>query len=312
MMLSGNAKAQLQIYGKDSVVVVGGEPWTQAGNTQVLINGPYAAGRNDKGAAVWVRQNNSEVYSIGMKIVSAAVARPTSVYPFAIRSLSNQRLMDIDDSGNMQLKGYFQASDKHVKRDIELLSGSLIKLAKIPVYTYRFRERHPVTGKSLARDTSARHKGVMAQALLREYPGMVHWIYPDNFYAVSYLELLMPVLAGIQDMNMRLEAIQAEIEDLTLDLYPNGKSQRSIAPELGCYPNPVIDECVFSWSKLVSEKATIQISNLSGKRIFSQVVTGRRGELKVSVADYMPGIYIYVLVGDKGEVLAQRKFVVSK
>jgi len=80
---------------------------------------------------------------------------------------------------------------------------------------------------------------------------------------------------------------------------------------LNLYPNPVKDDLTLKFKGVTNENISIQISDLSGRRIISQQVSANNTvqTVNINTANLSAQVYILKMINSKNETIAIQKFV---
>ncbi|MBK8311012.1 MAG: T9SS type A sorting domain-containing protein [Chitinophagaceae bacterium] len=80
---------------------------------------------------------------------------------------------------------------------------------------------------------------------------------------------------------------------------------------MNLYPNPVKDDLTLKFKGVTNENISIQISDLSGRRIISQQVSANNTvqTVNINTANLSAQVYILKMINSKNETIAIQKFV---
>lgn len=81
-------------------------------------------------------------------------------------------------------------------------------------------------------------------------------------------------------------------------------------PELNVYPNPAEDFLRIQYQVASNSKASFELINLVGARVFQQNLDANANELEIDLSDLNGGVYFYTLKVD-GEVNISKKLVIK-
>ena len=163
---------------------------------------------------------------------------------------------------------------------------------------------------------SKKHYALSAEQLEEVFPELVY-TNTDKSKSINYVEMIPLLLQSINELRSELNRMKKE--NL---MYANSKKATEIEPVLNTVinfslsqnkPNPWVESTEIELSVPQNVmKAKLLVYDLTGKQVFERVISERgNSSLKLTSADFTPGMYIYSLITD-GKLIETKRMIVTK
>jgi len=243
--------------------------------------------------------------------------------------------------GDVEITGIIiNPSDKKLKQDIQPLKNALSIVNQLTPTTYEYKPEF-YTKMGLAR---GKQWGFIAQDFQQVLPELVYnsmlpaqtdetgkEINPAMEYkSVSYIQLIPILVQAIKEQQTLIENTQQQNETLREELVQlksviisteKREGSSSLISTFGNLeqnqPNPFNQATTIKYQlPILYNEAFIFIYDMSGKQLKkiqlkdnSTLKTGEKGEVKLNANEFLPGIYIYVLMIDNKEVNSKKMII---
>lgn len=205
---------------------------------------------------------------------------------------------------------YFQQSDARFKSNISYLGGEeLSKIMALRPSSYFYND--------VAKTEQQKTYGLIAQELQKVYPDMVQKIgdeegYTDGRLTVSYTDLIPVLIAGMQEQQKQIAALQDEIADLKGIVETRSTRSKIEKIELKNAPNPGTAQTIITYELPHQVKtANIQIFDMNGRLLENFDLNNQtKGNLILELDDYSKGMYKYSLIAD-GTIVMTKSLIVQ-
>lgn len=222
---------------------------------------------------------------------------------------------------------YWQVSDRAQKTNILPVTGGLNRVLQLNGYTYDMMQNPEEIEKG---SPVIRSAGIIAQELEAVLPEAVSSEnHQPGTFMVNYAAMTSLFVEAIKDLNKKIEELQAKIDQICAGgcgvIVPtDGKGKTAIATGNGeatgadvlyqSIPNPTSDIATINYSLQKGyQQAAITIYAQDGKPVktISLNATAGDGSIKVGLAGFKNGSYVYTLTAD-GNVIGSKTLLVVK
>lgn len=287
--------------------------------------GLYAAVRNPEQSfmnSIFAVAADAQETNVGVAAKNTSSA-PTEYAIYGIASSSAQQNNfagffdgDVGITGNI-----VNASDEKLKENVEVLDSALEKVLKLQPKTYDY-----INSKQI-RLAKGKQYGFIAQELEKVFPALVTPIKKPVFNeqnelidfveykSVNYLALISILTAAIQDLSQEVDRLKETNNSYVVfsDRFESSEIKKieRLAYKLEQnYPNPFEGSSIIEYAIPENEnKASILVFNMSGKLLKEYQLRKNKGQLKISSADFEPGIYLYSLVSGSSEIITKKMII---
>jgi hypothetical protein len=336
--LYGTSTNYVGVYGSGSYGVSGNGSsygvYANSGYTGVFAKGSsYGfAGEGDYGASangisygIWAQSSNGYAFA----------GRSTNGQGANIFSTNNTGIVVGTDrtdknwaaifNGNVYAYGVYSGSDKALKKNIESLGDAMQIIARLKPATYEFEHEGKLAGLRLP---GGKHYGLIAQELEEVLPSLVKTstfstdMSADgqaatsdssktkvtaepkkreqvDLKSVNYIELIPILIAGMQELSAKNEALKSELNELKSLVIKNGNG----APNLSSTaflkqntPNPFNNNSVISYYVPNNAGyAQIKITDAKGRLVKTFNAAKGEGQINIRSNELPAGTYNYTL-----------------
>jgi hypothetical protein len=157
---------------------------------------------NNNGTAVWATTNGLTLTAAVRGIINpSADDQSGAIYGDAAGSFSVWAGKFI---GDVEARGFYNSSDRRLKKDIKDAAYGLPELMKLHPVSYKWKD-----GKD-----NAEHNGLIAQDVQKIFPSAVRTGGKEKTLTVDYVSLLPVAIRAIQQQQATIEQQQARIAEL--------------------------------------------------------------------------------------------------
>lgn len=107
----------------------------------------------------------------------------------------------LDVNGDTRATGFYYASDRRLKSDIQPLKGSLANILKLQGVSFIWKK------------DQKQGVGLIAQDVAKVYPNLVNTD-AEGMQAVQYGNLVAPLIEAVKEQQQQIDLLKAEIETL--------------------------------------------------------------------------------------------------
>ncbi len=287
--------------------------------------GLYASVRNPDQSfmnSIFAVAADAQETNVGVAAKNTSSA-PTEYAIYGIASSSAQQNNfagffdgDVGITGNI-----VNASDEKLKENVEVLDSALEKVLKLQPKTYDYINSKEIT---LA---EGKQYGFIAQELEKVFPTLVTQIKKPVFdeqnelidfveyKSVNYLALISILTAAVQDLSQEVNRLTETNNSYVVfsDRFESSEIEKieRLAYKLEQnYPNPFEGSTIIEYAIPKNENnASILVFNMSGRLLKEYQLKENKGQLKISSADFEPGIYLYSLVSGGNEIITKKMII---
>jgi hypothetical protein len=210
------------------------------------------------------------------------------------------------------VNGLPTASDRRLKKNIQVIDSALYKLSRISGYTYDFKSGEELGfGMPMGKQT-----GIIAQELEGVFP------YPlkkggNDFYGVDYTKLIPLLIEGIKEQQQQIQSLTSVVEALVnATSGDSSKISEDQLPKEGYLkqntPNPHSGKTTIEFEiKIPYSAGSIDVYDLRGNTVRS--ISFRSGEttsIDMDMTGLKTGLYTYALKVD-GRTLDVKTMILS-
>ena len=116
----------------------------------------------------------------------------------------------LDVDGDIEAGGFFYESDERLKKDIVKIDNALEKVQELEGVSFKWKK-----------DDEKKDLGLIAQAVEKVFPELVHTSKIDGLKSVEYANLIAPVIEAIKELGKKVNDLfdmyfdqQEQIDDL--------------------------------------------------------------------------------------------------
>jgi hypothetical protein len=246
--------------------------------------------------------------------------------------------------------GYFQSSDKNLKKNIQDVGDAMDIIKKLNPKNYEFKTDEKLVALNLPKGT---HYGFIAQELEQVLPYIVNdgpqlpnnepdIIKPTSldgkvpvkatdpeilkaiasnkeimsFKGVNYMELIPIMIKGMQELNERNEALQNEVNELKSIITKRGNAVSSTV--LSGYikqtiPNPANNNTVISYylPDNITGKSQIMITDVKGSVLKVYNASKGAGQVNIRAGELAAGTYNYALYVNEKRIDSKEMVIIK-
>lgn len=107
----------------------------------------------------------------------------------------------------------------------------------------------------------------------------------------------------------KFNTADSSVITLIYNVTPVGVQENTAASITGMYPNPAAENTTILFSNLHNENATIQITDVAGRVVFSQSMKGSNGSFTVPCSEWESGLYMVSVLCEDRITSVQRLIV---
>lgn len=241
----------------------------------------------------------------------------------AVRRISRIYTWDINTVNSVQT-----VSDRKFKRNIVSLESSLSKVLQLRSVRYDLIKSEEDTALSTEMRTKLSEEGknqigFIAQEVKELMPEVVNFQEQEQFYTMNYSAIIPFLTKAIQEQQVLIEDLQAQILSLRIEnaAIANSSTTNAVQSEAISIcakhilyqniPNPFKVRTQIKYSLAADAvKAQICIYTLSGRELKCLPIPKGEGSIWIEGGDLEKGVYLYALLVD-GNLIDMKKMILT-
>jgi hypothetical protein len=286
-------------------------------------------------------------YSSSGNGVYAYSSNSNGIWAYAASSATTGIYAGVFESKVYSYGGYFQSSDRNLKKNIKDVSNAMSIINQLKPKNYEFRDDAELASLHMPKGT---HYGLIAQELELVLPDLVNDgpVILNNsgeptkldgkpgsqkqedqltkssnvqkegmrFKGVNYDELIPIIIKGMQELSKQNDDLKTQVATLTQTVSQLSKSNGTISANSASinqnFPNPFTKSTVISFNVPQGSNANLVVSQTgSGKVMKTIALSSGSSQLNFDGASLAAGSYTYSLVID-GKKVDSKQMIISR
>lgn len=211
---------------------------------------------------------------------------------------------------DVESTGFYQTSDKRMKKDIKDLGNTLSEVKQLKGVSYKYINDGSI--KSLARADGHTRFGVIAQDVEKVYPELVT---TDNegYKRVDYIGLIPVLLNAVNELQDKISYLETELQMSATQGDKQNTSAQSSAKLYQNSPNPFTSATEIKYElPQGTTDAAIYVFDIQGSPVKQfELTESGEGSVTISSSELKAGIYAYTLMVN-GKEVDNKRMILSK